>query len=202
MAGPERIEWRRGFPAGPLALLGWYVLAAVGGLGLVWLLFGAEPQRLDSGRVNPLAVLPDLAVVLVLFGAVPFTVLVLRRPMVAANYYALTVRPGPWRTLVLPWARVARVGAYRVGGEPYLLVRCVAAGDPWADRAGRLDRPGWLDRTVLREAGRRARTGDAPVGGFDVAVRMGEFAGRSTALVATLAAFAPDHVAVADDLSD
>ena len=68
-------------------------------VGLVYVLFGGEPRDLDSGAANPLAVLPRLALAAALAGLVPFGLPVLRRPTVAANHYALTVRPGPWRTL-------------------------------------------------------------------------------------------------------
>ena len=196
MAGPERIEWRRKVPAARLAALGWYVIAVGAVLGMVWLLFGGEPVRLDNGRANPLALLPAIAVVLALFGALPFVLSLVRLPLVAATHHALTVRSGAWRTLTMPWANVAGVAAYRVGDEPYLLVRCRQSLED------RRDLPRWFDQRVLRTALRRMRRGDPPVGDFHLAVRMNEFAGDSAALLATLAAFAPDDVPVANDLAD
>ena len=109
MAGPEGIEWRRSVPSVPLSRLAWYGFGAAIAVGLVWLLFGGEPRELDTGRSNPLAYALPVAIVLAVVAAVPFLVPVLRRPFVAANHYALTVRPGWWRTLVLPWAKVAGV---------------------------------------------------------------------------------------------
>jgi hypothetical protein len=196
MAGPERIEWRRSLPSARLTGLTWYAFGAALALGLVWLLFGGEPAQLDTGQSNPLALALPIATALAVLGALPLSLPVLRRPLVAASHYALTVRPGWWRTLVLPWAKVAGVAAYRVGGEPYLLVRCRRSLDP------RRDLPGRLDQVVLRVAMRRRRRGDPPVGDYDLAVCMGDFVGGSSALLATLVAFAPDHVAVENDLAE
>jgi hypothetical protein len=196
MAGPERIEWRRGVPSARLTVLAWYAFGAALFLGLVWLLFGGEPAELDTGRRNPLVYVLPVAVAVVLLGALPLLLPVLRRPVVAANHFALTVRGGWWRTLIMPWAKVAEVAAYRVGGTPYLLVRCRQSLD-----SGR-DMPRWLDQAVLRAAMRDRRRGDPSVGDFHLAVRMEDFVGGSSALVATLAAFAPDDVPVAGDLAD
>jgi hypothetical protein len=196
MAGPERIEWRRTAPSVALTVLGWYLAVAVLGLALVWVLFGNERVRLESGEVNPLATLPKLALGLALIGAVPFSMAVARRPVVAANHYALTIRPGALRILVLPWAGIAAVAAYRVGLEPYLFVRCVdAPGAPG-------DRPTWLERSVLRAALRSTSVTDRPVSDFDLAVRLRDFVGEPNALLTTLAAFAPDQVAIAIDISE
>jgi len=192
MAGPERIEWRRSFPSAALTGLAWYSSMTALAVGLVYVLFGGEPRDLDSGAANPLAVLPRLALAAALAGLVPFGLPVLRRPTVAANHYALTVRPGPWRTLVLPWARLGAVTVYRTGGESYLLVRLL----PALDRLG--DHPGWRDQAVLRAI---RRTG-APVEGFDLAVRMRDFVGTPQSLMGALAAFAPDHVLIDGDFAD
>ena len=196
MAGPEGIEWRRWVPSVRLARLTWYGFAAALALGLVWLLFGDEPTELDTGQANPLAYVLPVAIALAVLGAVPFALPVLRRPRVAANHYALTVRPGWWRTLVLPWAEVAGVAAFDIGGEPYLLVRCRRSLDP------RPDLPRWLDQLVLHAAMRNRRRVDPPVDDYDLAVRMDDFVGGSAALLAALAAFAPDHVAVASDFAE
>jgi hypothetical protein len=194
MTDPERIEWRRSFPAHALGVLGWYALAAAVGLGVVWVLFGSEPQRLGSGRLNPLAVVPIWAAILSAILGLPFVLSVLRRPIVAANHYALNVRPGWVRTLVLPWARVSEVAAYRVDNEPLLLVRCRDAMEPLGDH------PGWLDRTVLRAALREGGPRSRVLSGFDVAVRMSDFVGSPRGQLAALAAFAPDHVVVVSDV--
>jgi hypothetical protein len=195
MAGPERIEWRRSSPSAALTMLTWYASAAALGLGLVWVLFGGEPANLDSGAANPLAILPRAALLLTLVGLVPFGLAVLRRPIVAANHYALTIRPGPWRTLVLPWARLASVTSYRVAGESYLFVRCIEAPGFVGDQ------PGWADQTVLRAVARQSRTA-WPVEGSDLAVRMRDFVGSPAALLSALAAFAPDHVLIDGDFAD
>lgn len=196
MAGPERIEWRRSLPKHDIRILGWYLALALVGLGAVWLLFGGEPQRLDSGASNPLAALPAAALVLALLGAVPPGLKIVRRPVVAANHYALTVRPGCWRTLVLPWARVTEVAAHWIGDEAYLLVRCRAGRDSLGDL------PSWADRAVLRRALRDAGLQRPPAGHFDLAVWLRDFVGEPTALISTLAAFAPDHVAVVSDIHE
>jgi hypothetical protein len=196
MAGPERIEWRRTSPSAALTVLSWYLAVALLGLALVWVLFGNEPARLDSGAVNPLALVPKLALGLALVGAVPFSIAVARRPVVAANHYALAVRPGALRMLVLPWAQLAGVAAYQVAGEPYLLVRCEG---PHGDLG---DHPGWLDQSVLRAALRNSHVTDRPVSEFDLAVRLRDFVGEPNALLATLAAFAPDRVAIATDITE
>lgn len=193
MTGPQRIEWRRSFPSHALVVLGSYAAAAGLGVAAVWLLFGGEPRVLDTGEANPLAVIAPASVVVAALGALPFVLAVLRRPVVAANHYALHVRPTWLRTLVLPWARIAKVAAYRVDDELYLLVRC------WEtlDRLG--DRPKWIDRSVLRAA-ERAAADTERLAGFHLAVRMRDFTGAPTAQLASLAAFAPDHVALAGDV--
>src|SRR5262245_18835967 len=124
MAGPERIEWRRSPPSRSLGALGWYAAGAVTVVALAFLLFGTEPAQLGSGVSNPVVHVPMWTVTLAVLGTFPFVLAALRRPVVAANHYALTVRPGWVRTLVLPWARVAEVTVADVHGERYLLVRC------------------------------------------------------------------------------
>src|SRR5262245_5410370 len=148
MAGPERIEWRRSRPSRSLGALGWYVVVAATVVGLAFLLFGTEPAQLGSGVSNPVAHVPMWTVVLAVLGAVPFVLAALRRPVVAANHYALTVRPGWVRTLVLPWARVAEVTVADVQGEGHLLVRCRDGLDQLGNR------PQWIDRAVLRSIAR------------------------------------------------
>jgi hypothetical protein len=98
------------------------------------------------------------------------------------------VRPGTLRTLLLPWASVAEVTAVTVGREPLLLVRCQPV------RSQPADRPRWYDQRVLRAAGR-------PAAGYHLAIRMDEFHGDPTNLLASIAAWAPHRVAVVDQLS-
>jgi hypothetical protein len=191
MAGPERIEWRRSPPSRALGALAWYAAAAAFAVGAVFLLFGAEPEHLGAGVTNPVARVPTWALLLAGLGAVPFVLAVLRRPLVAANHYALTVRPGSLRTLVLPWARVAEVTVAGVAGEEYLLVRCGTGLDPLGDR------PQWVDQAVLRRVARDdMRLGQR----FHLAVRLRDFVGGTDGRIAALAAFAPDHVNVANQL--
>ena len=189
MAGPERIEWRRGFPSRSLAALGWYAVCATIVVAAVLLLFGAEPDQLDSGDHNVLADVPMWTEVLAAAGAVPFALALIRRPRVAANHFALMVRPGWVRTLVLPWSRVAEVMIAAVDEEQYLLVRCRES----LDQTG--NSPHWVDRTVLRAL---AREGFRKGRHFDLALRMSDFTSpRIEGQMAGLAAFAPDHVLIA-----
>ncbi|MEV0564212.1 hypothetical protein [Dactylosporangium sp. NPDC050588] len=191
MAGPERIEWRRSFPSRALVSLAWYVLSASLAVGLVRGFFADEPDVLPSGANNPLADLPMWTVALAAVGATPFVLAVVRRPRVGANHFALTLRPGWVRTLVLPWSRVAQVALMDVGGERYLLVRLRAG----LDRTG--TNPGWLDQNVVREL---SKTPSKRARGFDVAVRLRDFTGTSGGQLAALAAFAPDQVLIANHL--
>jgi hypothetical protein len=197
MAGPERIAWRRGFPSRAWGRLGWFVTLGTAIVVIGYVLFGAEPLRLESGRANPLALVPIGLAILLGLAATPFLLALFRRPAVAADHYALSIRPGILRTLLLPWARIVEIAAYGMRDEPFLLVRC-------GNRRDRLgDRPRWWDRFVLRAAIRssRAHRGEGPaVAAYHVAVRMDEFVGDPAAQLAALAAFAPHHVFVADEL--
>jgi len=193
MAGPDRIEWRRAFPSRALTAFVWYAVLAGAVVGLALLLFGDEPAQLDDGGPNPLAAVPPVVLVLAAIGCVPILLVILRRPLVAANHYALTVRPGAARTLVLPWAHIAVVAVRRVGRETYLLVRCRQTLDALGDH------PTWIDQSVLR-AVLRTRAGQALAGEFDLAVRLRDFVGEPNAQLATVAAFAPDHVFIASDV--
>ncbi|WP_327006970.1 hypothetical protein OHA72_06610 [Dactylosporangium sp. NBC_01737] len=192
MAGPERIEWRRSFPSRSLVTLAWYVLSASLAVGIVRGLFADEPEILASGADNPLADLPMWTVALATVGATPFVLAVARRPRVGANHFALTVRPGWIRTLVLPWSRVAQVTLMEIGGERYLLVRLRAG----LDRTG--TNPAWLDQNVIREL---SKTPSKRASGFDVAVRLRDFVGGPDGQLAALAAFAPDQVLIANHLN-
>jgi hypothetical protein len=166
----------------------WYTVSASIATGIVWLLFGTEPKRLDSGEPNPLASLPVWAVWLAVVGGLVFVHNVFRRPKVAASHYALTVRPGSRRTLTLPWSTLAEVALVNVEEERYLMIRCRPAYDTLGHR------PSWCDQGIMRaltRAGSRAHIR------FDLGVRMNDFVGDADGQVAALAAFAPDHVTVA-----
>lgn len=181
MAG--QMEWRRRFPYRALRRLGW-VLAAGGTVtGAAWLLFGAEPDRLASGASNPLALVPTVTAALMAAAAAPWLVAIVRRPRVAADHYALTVRPGSLRTLLLPWAGITELARRPVGGVPLLLVRL-----RYRHRAAGGSRVRWWDRHLLR------RAGPDLADSYDLAVRMDEFTGPAQARLAELAAWAPRHV--------
>jgi hypothetical protein len=192
MTGPERIEWRRSFPAHALVVLGWYVVIVGLCLGVVWLLFGTEPAELDTGSANPLAVVMPVSLVLAGLGVLPFIVAVLRRPVVVADHYALQVRPTWLRTLVVPWVRISEIAAYRVDEEPYLLVRCRNA----LDRLG--DRPSWVERSVLRTV---LRSVDSDVlDEYHLAVRMRDFTGTPQEQLDELAPLVPAHVTLVNEV--
>ncbi|HET8681553.1 MAG TPA: hypothetical protein VFM54_06730 [Micromonosporaceae bacterium] len=200
MSGPARIEWRRAFPFRALGVLAWYVILGAAALVAAIVLFGSEPATLSSGRLNPLSLAPAVVGVLVAAIGVPVVLALLRRPIVSADHFALTVRPGYLRTLMLPWAHITEVATYAGRGETFLLVRCGGRRD---DRLG--DWPHWWDRSVLRSAARASRMsrlqrGRGPaVAGYHLAVRMGEFAGSPQAQLAALCSVAPDHVVVASE---
>ncbi|WP_432983871.1 hypothetical protein [Dactylosporangium sp. CA-233914] len=179
------------FPSRPLGTLTWYVACAALAVLLVRALFGDEPETLDSGAHNPLAELPMWTAGLAAAGAAPIALSVARRPRVAANHFALTVRPGWVRTLVLPWSRVGEVAAIEVAGERYLTVRL----QPGLDRTG--SNPAWVDQTVLRKL---AKASDHGARGISLAVRLRDFNGSPDGHLAALAAFAPDQVQVANRL--
>jgi hypothetical protein len=186
MIGPDRIEWRRGFPGRALRLLAWAVLGAASSTAAAWILFGTEPDRLADGSANPLARLPvwtaAVMVVVLVLACVPLV----RRPLVAASHYALSVRPGAFRTLLVPWAGVAEVVVVAAAGEDYLLVRLRRGFEAGGDRPTR-----W-EQVALREAARR-RPDSA---GYDLAVRLREFAGPPAGNLASLAAYAPEAVRI------
>jgi hypothetical protein len=173
----EQIEWRRSFPRHQVRVLAGCAAGGALVVAAAWMFFGAEPARLNSGAVNPLAVVPQwtlgAAAAVVLAAAVP----VLRRPVVAAGQRTLLVRPGAYRTLELPWATVAELAR---GGE-FLLIRLRPEG---------ARRPGFWDRAVLRSATRSYPT----AAGYDLAVRLRDFAGTPTAKMTALAAYAPEAV--------
>ncbi len=184
----ERVVWRRRSARRAAGRLGWTVFLAAFVCAPTWLIFSGEPFTTSDGAVNPLAlVVPAL---LTLFGLllVPQVVALVRRPIVSADHYALTVRPGVGRTLVLPWAQLAEIAGRTVDEETFLFVRC---GQPTA-RSG--DWPRWWDQAQLRSAQR----GLATLSVYDLAVPMEEFQGGPQDLLRVLAQCAPDHVVVID----
>jgi hypothetical protein len=156
-------------------------VAGGGAAAGAWLLFGSEPGELASGETNLLALVPVTVALLVVAAAVPLMLAVVRRPLIVADHYALIVRPGIGRTLLLPWAGIAEIAAVTVREVPLLVVRC----HPVRGRSG--DRPGRWDQRVLRSGG------DATAG-YHLAVRMDEFAGEPLAQLVALAGWAPAQV--------
>jgi hypothetical protein len=190
LAGQDRIEWRRAFPSRALKVV--VSCTAAGGLAVAaaWVLFGEEPATLNTGEPNPLASVPQWTMVAAAAVVGVSFVPVFRRPTVAATHYALSVRPGILRTLLLPWATIAEITGVRAGGEEFLLLRL----QPGLDALG--DHPGYWDKAVLRAVGR-----DYPrAADFHLAVRMREFAGEARAKVSALAAYAPENVDITSRL--
>lgn len=188
MAAAQPLQWRRRFPSRAVRRLGWFTMASAAIVAGMWVLFGTEPERLASGERNPLAVLPYATTVLLVVAAIPLVLVAIRRPVVVADHYGLTVRPGCLRTLLLPWAEVAEVAAVMVRGEPLLVVRYGRPG-----RYGPVggDQPRWFDQAVLRSGG-------GALAGYQLAVRMDEFAGDPSQRLAILAAVAPGQVRFID----
>jgi hypothetical protein len=190
MGGPDRLEWRRGFPRRALRITG--SCAAAGGVAVAvaWVLFGDEPETLNNGESNPLASLPQwtlaVAAAVTAAGLVP----VARRPWVTATHYALCVRPGILRTLLLPWASIAEVVALAADREEFLLIRL----RPGLEALG--DRPTYWDQAVLRAAWH----GYPRAVDYQLAVRLREFAGPPATKLATLAAYAPGSVRLTNRL--
>ncbi|QSB15059.1 hypothetical protein JQS43_01360 [Natronosporangium hydrolyticum] len=181
MAQAAALTWRRRFPRRALWRLGWYLFAAATVAAGTVLLFGAEPRRLPDGAPNPLALAPPVAITLLAAGLLPLTAALLRRPRLRADHYALQVRPGSLRTLLLPWSAVAELAATAgPGDEPVLLVRRLpgAAGDI----------PRWCDQAVLRtlNAGVRGR--------YQLALRVDDFTGEPDQRLRELAAWAPQRI--------
>jgi len=189
----ERVVLPRRFPSRSLGRIIGYLVFSGLAVAALWLLFGEEPERLPSGGVNPLAFLPQIGVAGLAAGLAPVVLPLFRRPMVMADSYALTVRPGSLRTLVLPWANISDLGVYPVSldeePEPILLVRCV---EPHGSLG---DVPGWWDQGVLRAA---AKAAGGAIGGYDVAVRLSDFTGDHRDHVAAVIGYAPARVAVVD----
>jgi hypothetical protein len=181
-AGP--LEWRRTFPRRPLRRLGWLVAGGGGLVAVSWLLFAAEPDRLASGETNLLSLVPAAVTLLAATACIPLLVSLFRRPLLLADHYAVTIRPGACHTLLVPWAQVIEVAAVTVRRDPLLLIRT---------RDGLGDQPRRCCRRVARSAGRTFAA-------YQLAVRMDEFAGEPEQLLAALAAWAPGHVQFYDGL--
>lgn len=162
---------------------------------LAWLV-RTEPATLDSGEANPVNALPGFLTVMASLGAVFFLMPLIRPPQLHVNHFGLRVRPGYGKTLLIPWSNVEELAAITVGtgkrGHSYLLL----AADVYLGRGGS-DRPGFTDRSVLREA---TRATEGLVAGFDLAVRCADFEPDAQRLLASLASFAPGHVQVVDRL--
>lgn len=182
-----RVKWRRRGPRRAAGRLVWVSLLAVVIGGPVWLIFGNEPRTDSMGAINPFAlVVPAVATIFAL-ALIPQVLALLRRPVVAADHYALTVRPGVARTLVLPWVDVAEIAIMTIEGEGYLLIRC----RPLRQRPG--DRPRWCDQGHLRSA----RRGAPAVAAYDLAAPTDDFVGTPEELLSELAPYIPESVTVA-----
>jgi hypothetical protein len=168
----------------------WLIVVGAVVLGPAWVLFRGEPWRIESGRLNPLAVLVPALASFFAFLLGWRLVAVFRRPSVSAGWYALHIRPGRGRTLTLPWAELAELAICRTGRMTVLLIR-LGSGPRL-----RADRPRWAARGVLRAAQRASRiglVGPAP-STFQLAVDVGAFVGRPDDLLAMLAPYAARHV--------
>jgi hypothetical protein len=186
----ERVAWERLPPKHAASRLGWTLFVTVLVCGPAYVIFADEPRSAADGAVNPLAlVVPALAVLFAVL-LTPQLLALARRPIVQADHYALTVRPGVGRTLVLPWAQVAELTVVQVDEEPFLLVRCGAA------RHSSADVPRWWDQGHLRSASRGAPAAAA----YDLAVPISDFLGRPGTLLADLARATPDHVTFVNEI--
>ena len=188
-----RVRLRRRFPARHVSRLLSYVLVAGLVLLLVAFVFHDEKAVLDNGAANPLAHVTWFAAGALALGLLPYVYRLVRLPRLEVNHFGLIVRPGASRTLVLPWVHIEQLAGYTVRDRrrtrTYLLIAC----DGHQGRLG--DRPGYTDRIVLREA---VHMTGGVVRGFDLAVRMRDFADAPAAQLAQLSAYAPTHVDVVD----
>ncbi|MBO3734205.1 hypothetical protein [Glycomyces niveus] len=186
----------RSSPTRRISSLVLYSVACTALIVGLFLLVRTEPETLDSGEPNPVAALPGFFTVMALLGAASFLVPLVRPPKLMVNHFGLRVRAGFGKSLLIPWSNVEELAAIHVGskrrGASYLLF----AADSYLGRGGS-DRPGFLGRSVLREANRAT---EGLVAGFDLAVRCKDFALEPQQLLARLASFAPGHVQVVDRL--
>jgi hypothetical protein len=186
----ERVEWQRRPPRRAAGRLGWTAFLGVFVCGPAWLIFSGEPGHTDDGAVNPLALVAPSLVLLFVLLLVPQVLALVRRPRVLADHYALEVRPGVGRTLVLPWAQLTELALVRIDEEPFLLVRC----GPRSGRAA--DWPRFWDQGHLRSA----RRGNAVATGYDLAVPLDDFLGAPVDLLANLSRRVPRHVTIVNSL--
>ena len=182
------MAWSRRRPRRAAGRLAWVLAAGSLVCAPVLLIFGDEPWEAANGAVNPLALVAPTVVGLFALLLVPHALALVRRPLVAADHYALTVRPGVLRTLVLPWAQLAELAAVEIDDERFLLVRCLSGTTKLGDR------PRWVDQAHLRSVRRVTTAADA----YHLAVPMDDFVGRPAELLGQLAAYAPAHVAIVD----
>ena len=171
------------------------VLAAVV-VVVTWALFVTEPDLLSDGSPNPAAAAPTFVALMACVGVGIAVIPVVRPPQLAVNHFGLAVRPGAFRSVLLPWVHVEEVAAMSVPGrrrsDAYLFIACDA-------HIGRHsgDRPRFLDRAVLREAN---RVTEGRAVNFDMALRLADFADPAPDLLRRVGRFAPRHVTVADEL--
>lgn len=160
------------------------------------LLFAVEPATLADGTANPAASVPTFVGIVAAAGVAGTVLRTLRRPRLAANHYGVSVRPGAFRTLLLPWVHVEEVTVMTVPGrkedEHYMLFAC---DDHMGRHSG--DRPWFTDRAMLREANRAT---EGRVGNYDLAVQLTGFDAEPGELIDLLAGFAPRHVDVLNQL--
>jgi hypothetical protein len=192
-------EWvvvERSSPTRRISALVLYALGCAALVGALAALVRTEPSTLDSGEPNPVAALPGFFTLMAAIGAVCFLVPLVRPPRLMVNHFGLRVRPGFGKSLLIPWSNVEELAAIHVGsrrrGSSYLLF----AADVYLGRGGS-DRPGFIGRSVLREANRAT---EGLVAGFDLALRCKDFQPEAQQLLAALASYAPGHVQVVDRL--
>lgn len=192
-------EWtavRQRAPRRAWIRLGTYLIVGIAATVFTDLLFSTEPEVLMSGVSNPAAKVPTFVGIVAFIAVVLSAVRALRPPQLAANHYGVTVRPGAFRSLLLPWVHLEEVTAAMVPGrrEPdaYILFAC-------DDHCGRHsgDRPRFLDRAALREANRAT---EGRVGDYDLALRLSDFTASPADLIDQLAGYAPAHVDVLNQL--
>jgi hypothetical protein len=184
----ESVTWRTRAPARAALRLAWTSFLAVVVCGLASLLFGNEPEFQADGSRNPLVLVVPVLVIGFTIVLIAHGLALFRRPVVRTDRYALSVRPGVVRTLVMAWAEIAELTLVDLDDETYLLIRCAPVPVPSADR------PRWWDQGQLR-AVRRALP---EVSAYDLAVPLGEFAGSPETLIARLGTAAPPHVGLFD----
>ncbi|MGH8791125.1 MAG: hypothetical protein ACRDXX_00560 [Stackebrandtia sp.] len=201
MRRKKATDWivvRQRLPRRALVRLATYLLTAVAVTFLTWLLFATEPSTLAGGEPNPAARATPFVGAMATLGVVLAAGPVLRPPQLAVNHYGVSVRPGAYRTLLLPWVHVEEIATVvvpgRGRGDSYLLFAC----DEYCGyHSG--DRPRFLDRAALREANRAT---EGRLGGFDLALRLGDFKMSPREIASRIADYAPDHVSVVNQLDE